>query len=292
MKRALIDRGVSTARFVCVASEEQLLGSLRQLGMPVIIKATDLQGSRGIFIARTEDQARQGFSLAMKETRRGFCIVEEFIEGYEFGSQAFVCEGEVLFVLPHGDNTYMSHTSVPIGHYAPFEGTDDVIAQTEVAVRSAIGALGLNNCAVNVDLILRDNTVYIIELTGRAGANCLPELVSIYYGLDYYKMIIELALGEDPRPVFRTRDNTPTPNASRMLFSEGEGGVLKEIINQNPPDPDICDISFFVEPGAVIRRFTNSSDCLGQVIVKGTTLEKCFARIDEITSKIRFVCEQ
>ena len=40
--------------------------------------------------------------------------------------------------------------------------------------------MGLDNCAVNIDMILKDNKVYMIELTGRAGANCLPELVEIF----------------------------------------------------------------------------------------------------------------
>ena len=62
----------------------------------------------------------------------------------------------------------------------------------------SIKALGLNNCAVNVDLILRDNKVYVIELTGRVGANCLPELVEINFGIEYYKMIAAMAVGENP----------------------------------------------------------------------------------------------
>lgn len=42
----------------------------------------------------------------MKLTKRSYCIVEEFIEGWEFGAQAFVYNNEVLFVMPHGDRKY------------------------------------------------------------------------------------------------------------------------------------------------------------------------------------------
>ena len=96
--------------------------------------------------------------------------------------------------MPHGDETYMSHMAVPVGHYVPLDCDEDVHKQTEIAVKSAIEALGLNNCAVNVDLILRDNKVYVIELTGRVGANCLPELVEINFGIEYYKMIAAMAV--------------------------------------------------------------------------------------------------
>ena len=105
--------------------------------------------------------------MAMQLTKRSCCIVEEFIEGWEFGAQAFVYRGEVLFVMPHGDETFVSHTAVPVGHYVPLECSRDVQRQTEEVLRKAIRAIGLNNCAVNADLILRDNKVYVIEITGR-----------------------------------------------------------------------------------------------------------------------------
>lgn len=56
---------------------------------------------------------------------------------------------------------------------------------------------------MNIDLLKADDgQIYIIELTGRVGATCLPELVSLYYGINYYEMIVKNALGEDPRQVF------------------------------------------------------------------------------------------
>jgi biotin carboxylase len=289
MKEALVKNGVNTAKFVKVNSQDSFADALKQLNMPVIIKAVDLQGSRGIYIARTEKEAYNGYRATMSETRKEFCIIEEFIEGYEFGAQAFVYNNEVLFVLPHGDNIYISNTAVPIGHYAPFEGSEDIHKQAEKAVVSAIRAMGLNNCAVNVDLIVRDNKVYIIELTGRVGANCLPELVSIYYGINYYEMIAATALGKDPRPIFYTQVENKVANASRMLFSESQSGILKEIVNNNQLNDIIYEITFFIEPGSEIRKFTNSNDCIGQVIVKGETLEACQNYINKVLENIHFV---
>lgn len=49
--------------------------------------------------------------------------------------------------------------------------------------------MGLNNCAINADFILKDDKTYVLELGGRSGATCLAELVSIYYGYDYYEKL-------------------------------------------------------------------------------------------------------
>lgn len=286
MKKAFLEHGVSTARFVEIRTEAELEEALDTLKLPVIIKATDLQGSNGIYIAKTREAAMEGFRGAMEKTHRDYCIVEQYIEGYEFGAQAFVYKGEVLFVMPHGDVTYMSHTAVPVGHYVPFEGDAAIRAQAEEAVRGAIRAIGLDNCAVNVDLIVKDNKVYLIELTGRVGANCLPELTGINYGIDYYKMIIALALGEDPRELWAKRSDRAKAGYARMILETERPGILKEIAYKGEAAGDVLEVSFFKHPGDEIRVFEYSVDCLGQVIVQGDTIEDCRKLMDQVLNQI------
>lgn len=190
MKGAFIKEGVNTAKFLKVSSVEELTSVIDSLEFPLIVKAVDQQASRGIVVVRNEAELYDGFDYAMKATKETFCIVEEFIEGEEFGAQAFVYNGEVIFVLPHGDYTFVNHTALPIGHFAPMNFDAEKVQKIEEQCKLAIKAVGLNNCAVNIDLIYRNGQVYMIELTGRAGATCLAELVSIYYGIDYYKMLV------------------------------------------------------------------------------------------------------
>ena len=172
MKEKLQANGIRTAAFFKVSTEEDLRQAVKKIGLPVIIKATDLQGSRGIAIVRDEETLLSSYHDVMSLTRQSYCIVEEFLEGKEYGAQSFVYNDEVLFVLPHGDETIMCKTAVPIGHYMPYEMDAALYDDTSKQVTGAIKALGLNNCAVNVDLIEKDGKAYIIELTGRVGANC------------------------------------------------------------------------------------------------------------------------
>jgi biotin carboxylase len=286
MKTKLIENEVSTAKFFKVASENDLNKSLESLMLPVILKATDLQGSKGIYIAHTEQEAYEGFRNAMRDTKREYCIIEEYIEGWEFGAQAFVYNGEVLFVMPHGDDTFMSHTAIPVGHHVPINCSEDILRQTEVCVRDAIKALDLDNCAVNVDLIVKDEKVYMIELTGRAGANCLPELVSINYGINYYQMIAAIALGENPIEIWEKRNKETNAGLAMMLFSEDGNGILEKIEYNGSIDEDIVEITFFKKPGDEIKGFTSSNDCIGQVIVKGKNYADCEKKVEQIKSEI------
>lgn len=290
MKNAFMDAGVNTAKCYKVTDRASLEEALTKLHFPVVLKAVDLQGSKGVYICPEKEDVYTSYEEALSLTRKDFCIVEEFIQGEELGAQAFVHKGEILFILPHGDNTYMSHTAVPVGHYVPIDAPDSVIEAAKVEVEKAIRAIGLDNCAVNIDLIEKDGKIYVIELTGRAGATCLVELVSIYYGLDYYKMIAAMAMGEDPLEIFRKREGKNVANASRMLLSE-QSGVVRSIHNPVVMDESIYDLSFIIQPGDTIQKFTNAKDRIGQVIVSGKDTPDCLKKIDDILAQIEIEVE-
>ena len=287
MKERLYAKHVPTAKFKKVYNLNDLEQALEELQFPVIIKATDLQGSRGITIVQTKEGLGDAFHETMSLTHKNYCIVEEFIVGTEFGAQAFVYNGEVLFVLPHGDKTFMSKTSVPIGHYIPYTMSKDLEEDVQMQARNAIKAIGLDNCAVNIDFIERGNKAYIIELTGRGGANGLTDIVGEYYGIDYYEMMVVMALGGDPRKLFDKRLNTPRAVVSKMLTSP-QIGIVKSI---DVPLLQDTDITMFIEPGSEVRAFSNSNDDIGQIVVSGNNLTECAKRIDEAVKTLTIELE-
>ena len=283
MKELLIRNGVRTARFLTVRNEDELLKGVEQLTYPIIIKATDLQGSRGICIVRDGSTILSSYREVMSLTHKDYCIVEEFIIGTEFGAQAFIYHGEILFVLPHGDETIMCKTAVPVGHYMPYEMNEELAADVDEQARNAIKALGLDNCAVNIDFIEKDNKAYVIELTGRGGANGLTDITGMHYGINYYEMIIRMALGNDPREVFANRLTTPYATKSEMIKSL-ESGVVRHL---QVPQMAQTEINMFIKEGSEVRRFTNSNDAIGEVFVFAETQDQCNNKIKESINNIK-----
>lgn len=281
MKERLIADGVRTASFFKITSHDELLSAVEKIGYPVIIKATDLQGSRGISIVKSQDTLTAAFDEIMTMTKQDYCIVEEYLVGVEYGAQAFIYNGEVLFVLPHGDETMMCKTAVPIGHYMPYNLSNSLAEDTHIQVTKAIKSLGFDNCAVNVDLIEKDGKAYIIELTGRVGANCLPELTGNYFGIDYYEMILYTALGYSPLSVFESR-KSPSSTIARMIRVNKTGRVQKITL----PSKENIDIHMFVKENDEVRAFTNCNDAVGEVIIKGPSLDECEKELENVMSSI------
>lgn len=289
MKQLLMNNGVPTPKFAIVKDDSDVDKAIDNLSFPMIVKAVDLQGSRGIYICKDASELKQNYVKSISESRHDYCIVEEFIEGEEFGAQAFIQNGKVLFVLSHGDQIKKSdERNIPIGHYLPLYSPDDSRnVEIKGIVEKAIHAMGFDNCAVNIDLIEKDGKPYIIELTGRAGANSLPEIMSEYLGVNYYEMVLRNALGESIDAYINGgKPKEPCCVMSRQLFSL-KGGVVKEIKHSNTDK--LSEFTMFIREGSEVHAFNNSVDCIGRVVYKGKDKEDCDMFLEKFIDSIEII---
>lgn len=286
MKQKLVQADVATARYFTVHSDAELENAVNKLQFPVVVKATDLQGSRGIYIASTREEVYGYYKLAKSQSKKDYCVVEEYIAGRQFGAEALVYNGKVIFVLPDATETIKRKSSITVGHYVPFDCDDSVYNKAISTIEKAIYALELNNCAVNVDLMLKDDEAYIIELTGRAGANGLPEIVSTYYGIDYYKMIISMAMDDEPLDYWNKRNNDTTACLTKMIVSENKSGIIKKISCPVENINNVVSVDFFKKADDSIKIVEDSNDCIGQLIVKGKDIAECRRTAEAVLSKV------
>lgn len=278
--------GVRTARFRKVYFEDDLQEVIKDLEYPLIFKAVDSSGSRGITRVNTPADIETAVAGVKAVTRKNYYIVEEFIIGEEFGAQAFVYGGKLQFVLPHGDYVFMGDTGVPVGHFAPYNLDEEVLKDVYEQAEKAIRAMGLDNCAINADFIMKDNKTYVLEIGGRSGATCLAELVSIYYGYDYYEKIIQAALGEAPE----FPQEMAVPNASMLLMSDKDG-VIKSIADHNPENEHIYEVMFDYRVGEAVKKFKVGPHRIGHVVTKGATLEEATAELEKALENIEITVE-
>lgn len=306
MKQNYEKHGVRTARYRRISLEEdskengaaegnkdfQIIKRLEQelagLQFPLIFKAVDTSGSRGIVKAENSSKFAEAYQRVRENTRKDYFIVEEFLEGEEFGAQSFVFQGKIQFILPHGDYVFQGDTGVPIGHWVPYELEQSVIEDAKEQLQKAVIAMGLDNCALNADFILSGGKPYVLEIGGRAGATCLAELVSLYYGYNYYEKIIQAALG---LPVdFASQE--ANPNVGMLLRSEKTGSIRKIVNKNDREDKQIVEIQFDYQAGDQVQAFRVGPHRIGHVVVKADTLEEARAKMKEALGKIEIEVEE
>lgn len=293
MKQVFRDKDVLSAKFRLLKTHEELDEAISAIGLPIVVKAVDLQGSKGVYVVNTVEEAHEALTMCLSLTKEDYCLAEEFIAGRSFCAEAFVQNGHIFFVLPDGNITISNpgRPNIPIGHYAPFDCTPEVHDRICAEVRKAIVACGIDNCAVNMDLVLRHGEPYIIELTARAGATCLSELISIYYGVDYYRMILMASLGQDVRPLFESRRPGCQPTAASMITSR-KTGVIRSIQMPETLSDSVFDLHLIVKEGDTIHSFSDAGDRIGQIIVSGDSVPACMELIETTLSQLQIEVEE
>lgn len=287
MKAFFLANGIRTARYRLVGTESEATDAFREIDGPAMFKAIDGQGSRGIIKVELPEEVPTAFRYVKDATRMDSFIVEEYLDGIEFGAQSFVLNGEVQFVLPHGDYVFHGNTGVPLGHYVPYETGTPLEKESRDLLQKFVTAAGLGTCAINADFMLANGHVYVLEIGARCGATMLAETVSLFYGFDYYEQMIHAALGE---PADFTPRPDGMPNATMTLTSDRDG-ILKRMVDLNPPHPDVVEIHFDRKPGEAVHRFKLGIDRIGHVIVKGKTLAVAQALLENTVANIRVELE-
>lgn len=219
MKEAFCNNGVSTAAFYKVTSLSEAKEAAEVIGYPVMVKATDSSGSRGIRCAHDEAALMIAYDEAVNVTQKEYVLIEEFIEATEIGVDGYVGGDGEVFLFPHEKFNYeISGTTIPVGHKFPYAADEELMRELDVQMNRAVKALHLRNCPLNADVFVKDHKVWIIEVGGRTGGTCIPELLSIYTGYNWYEKIISAAVGE---PV-SFEGETRTPCMAKLIFSPVE----------------------------------------------------------------------
>jgi biotin carboxylase len=272
MKQCFFEHGVSTAKYYAIHSLNELKIKAKEIGYPVMVKAVDSSGSRGITKVSLEEDLPVAFAAARAVSNLQIVIVEEYLAGYEIGAQAVVINNEVVEVFLHSDETTPPPVSAPIGHAMPLILNSGLETKTKLLVKKAVKALGILNTISNVDIMIVNGEPYILEIGARMGATCLAENISIYAGFDAYEFIIHLALGtHSALPVVYVKQ----ANAA-LLLKTNKTGVVKSLVipKSTFSHPNLVDLSIDVKVGERVRAFKVGPDRMGHIIVKADTLEQ------------------
>ena len=257
---------VSTSDFLIVRSVEEAYDAADKLGYPVMVKACDVSGSRGVTKAESPSDLQSSWDSAVKASGSSHFIVEKYEAGEEIGVDAYVEGGEIRLFMPHRKmNRQVGNVTVPVGHAFPCGKSPEIIRRIRTELEHILQATGMDHCAVNCDMVIRqDGSVSVLEAGGRCGATCIPELIELHTGVDFYRLLILSALGEktDCREVFRK------PCAARLIFSDTDG-FIEDIDRKKLRELSArChELSLDFSVGDHVFALHDGTDRIGQVLI-------------------------
>lgn len=173
---------------------------------PLVVKPVDSSASRGVQKVSNMNEFADAYDYALANSKSGDVIVEEFIVGKEYSVEVLIQDGKIHIVtitekLTSGENGIFFVEEV---HVVPAALQQAERQHIEADVARFITALGLDNSAAHVEVMVTSIGVYIIEIAARLGGDYITsDLVPLATGVDMLEAIILLSVGMkiDPKIV-------------------------------------------------------------------------------------------
>ena len=260
MRRAFEEGGDPSPKSVLVDAGADLSGL--QMTYPIIVKPTDRSGSRGIYKLETPDGLEEAIVTSASLGFEKKALVEEFVEGDEYSVEGISYNGEHHILTITQKFTTGAPHFIETGHFEPAPVSAETYERVKQVVTHALDSLEIRNSASHSEIkITPDGRIYLIEIGGRMGGDCIgSDLVRYSTGIDYVRAVIQVACGLEPdlSPVCE-----PMPVEVRFLFTQEDVDEMERI---RKTERFIKLVAFFPE---CLDMATDSSNRAGCYILKG-----------------------
>lgn len=200
-KRIARDAGVSTVpgHTAVIGNSDEAVEVAHEIGYPVMLKASAGGGGKGMRIARSDDECREGFTRATSEARSSFgdgrVFLEKFIEqprhieiqviGDKYGSLIYLGERECSLQRRH--QKVIEESPSPLLD----DATRRAMGEQAVALARAVNYESAGTVEFVVD---QQRHFYFLEMNTRLQVeHPVTEMVT---GLDLVELMIRVAAGE------------------------------------------------------------------------------------------------
>jgi biotin carboxylase len=164
---------------------------------PVIVKAPDSCGKRGISIARNEDDLRKAVAYSKEYSDCGDVLIEQYLEGGKEYSMECLAGNGLYEVIQYTekDSSGPPHF-VENGHHQPADLSDEVKIRIQTAVKDILKAVGINCGLAHLELKIINDELYFIEVGARGGGDHIADTLTVKStDFDYFKAAIDCCLG-------------------------------------------------------------------------------------------------
>ena len=250
--------------------------------LPVVVKAPDRQGQRGLSIVRESSGLANAIRLAVSESRTGLALVEELIEGPEVTVNAFSLEGRFYPLTVTDRLTSREAFGVALAHVYP--SVLEVTGAIEAARRAA-EAVGVDNGPTYTQIAMGAGGPRVIELAARLGGGHDAELCDAALGVKLNELAIAAALGEQltPGELRATHER-----AACVRFLVAPRGELRRVEGVEEAERLVEWVRLYRRPGHRFGPLRTGADRAGAILAVASDRDDALARANRAADLVRF----
>lgn len=195
---------------------------------PCVVKPVDNMGARGCRMIRDKSELLFSIEEAVKYSRSGNCILEEYMCGPEFSIDALVYDGTMTITGFADRHIYYPPYFIEMGHTMPTCIQDDKYLELVKTFADGVHALGLTRGAAKADIKYTENGPMIGEIAARLSGGYMSGWTYPYSSeLNLTKAAIQISCGDRPVELEEARHALPI-NSHFKLYQADSRKVSAE----------------------------------------------------------------
>ena len=283
VRKLFVDNNIDDIlQYYEVTPESDLINIEKNIKYPVMVKPSDGSGSKA---AKRVDK-KEEFYRACKEAIDASIIkkalIEDFIEGKEYGVESFVFDGNIYTLGVLNKEVTLPPDYAELGHMMP-SGLK-IEDKIRIIVKNAITLLGVNFGAVNMDiLVTKEDKVSIIDVGARMGGNLIgSHIIPNSTNYNYLENLIRATVDD----TIDKPSNNIANNVVTKILSLKPGEIKKVPDFSKIMEKYDIEIFFNKDVGDIINEYHNNLDGCGYLLGTGKDLIKIESNIKRAKKEI------
>lgn len=286
MKRIMWENGIPTSRYVQVGSIEDI-GALN-LKYPLMVKPADSNSANGVKRVYTEEELKKNLPDALRFSRNGKAIIEEFVSGKEISAYGVIVDNKAKVIMHQERVTVYDGDDKVIKCYAslaPSRISKSAEAKAEQILTRIAVAFHLNNTPLFFQGIVSGDDISVIEFAPRVGGGISFQTIMDATGYDIINAAIDSFLNipiniDDWHPI-EEKYAVNQIYGTNGIYEKTTGG--EDLLNEGI----VNTLSFYKHQGDTIDSSRASSSRIGVMVVSDKTeiglrqkISSAFERLD------------
>jgi len=258
-----------------------------ELPFPLVVKAPDRQGQRGLALVRTPGELEAALATALAESRGGAVLVEEHVEGPEVTVNAVSVDGRFV-PLTVTDRLTAEPPAFGVALAHAWPSRHDTTAAV-AAAGAAVAAVGIRNGPSYTQLRLGPAGPVVMEVAARLGGGHDAELCTAATGVDLNALAVSFALDDDMSSCQARGGGAKEKGAAVVFLVPPLGGLLETAgVEEAEAAEGVRWVRVYRRPGHVFGELRRGADRAGAILALGASRDEALERARRAADAVRF----
>ena len=190
MKRCFVENNIPSPKLLFVGSENNSEINYADIKFPCVVKPAQSSAGRGVRLVYNEKELKKILPQVIQISNDKHAMIEEFEEGIQYSVETISSNSKHQIIGITKEFFSNPPYFAEIEQLFPVSLNHELTMKIEKLIIQTLNALDVQVGACHIELrITPDERITIIEVASRMGG-WRSELISIAYGIDYPKLLI------------------------------------------------------------------------------------------------------